>query len=148
MREDAARYVIAMCGEGGVGKTSLLKCLEEQLDIEVVNRQESLALSYLQGPPFRQFFSVDCERIDVALVVYDVTRPNTFFAVNEYLEELDRLCSELGVIIVANKTDMDTRVVPTEAGRMLAQTWKTQYVEVASTTHEGVQPLVRNILDS
>ncbi|MBN2229829.1 MAG: hypothetical protein JW779_09575 [Candidatus Thorarchaeota archaeon] len=97
-------HTIILVGDSGVGETTLVMRLHEYFAIRILNSRET-EIWDLRGGPFHDFLLLDCEKAEIALIVYDVTRPETFFKVNEYLEKIRRKCSTLPMAILGNKID-------------------------------------------
>jgi len=76
-----------------------------------------------------------------ALLVYDVTRRDTFTNVKRWLDEA-RINSnpEMCITLVANKCDLDSkRVISTAEGEAFAQLHGLNFVETSAKTAEGVE---------
>jgi small GTP-binding protein len=78
-----------------------------------------------------------------AVVVYDVTRPDSFQHVLGWLEDLDKAgIKKECVFLVANKIDVEgQRLVGAEAGAALAAKYKLRYFECSAKTGLGVEGL-------
>ncbi|MFW9806719.1 MAG: Rab family GTPase, partial [Candidatus Thorarchaeota archaeon] len=74
-----------------------------------------------------------------AIVVYDVTRPETFMAMNNWFESFKEVCPDSPVLISANKVDLaDQRMVPHEPGMMLRNWFQAEYFETSAKTGDAV----------
>jgi Ras-related protein Rab-8A len=82
-----------------------------------------------------------------ALLVYDVTNPDSFQHVLGWLEDLDKAgIKKECVFLVANKTDIrGQRLVGAEAGAALAAKYKLRYFECSAKTGLGVEELFSSI---
>ena len=57
-----------------------------------------------------------------AIVVYDITRRETFEGVKKWFTDIKRFAEEIPVVLIGNKSDLtDERVVTYEEGRALAE---------------------------
>ena len=74
-----------------------------------------------------------------AIIVYDVTRPETFMAMNNWYESFREVCPNAEAIICANKTDLaGQRMVPVEPGLMLRDWFQASYYETSAKTGDRV----------
>ncbi len=74
-----------------------------------------------------------------AIIVYDVTRPETFMAMNNWFESFRETCPNASVVVAANKVDLlDNRIVPVEPGLMLRDWFQADYYETSAKTGEAV----------
>ncbi|KAA6400132.1 MAG: putative GTP-binding protein yptV4 [Streblomastix strix] len=74
-----------------------------------------------------------------ALLVYDVSRRQTFESLNEWVSDLQKYGSQdLVVAIVANKSDKPDRVVSTEEGQAFAEDHRYLFYETSAKTGENV----------
>ena len=74
-----------------------------------------------------------------ALIVYDVTRPETFMAMNNWFESFREVCPDAPVVICANKVDLaKDRMVPVQPGEMLRDWFQSEYHETSAKTGEKV----------
>jgi Ras-related protein Rab-8A len=78
-----------------------------------------------------------------ALLVYDVTNPDSFQHVLGWLEDLERAgVKKESVFLVANKVDVGgQRLIGAEAGASLAAKYKLKYFECSAKTGAGVEEL-------
>jgi small GTP-binding protein len=68
-----------------------------------------------------------------AIIVYDVTKPETFMAMNNWFESFREVSPESSVVISANKIDLvDRRMVPQEPGMMLRDWFQAEYYETSA----------------
>jgi Ras-related protein Rab-5C len=82
----------------------------------------------------------------MGLIVYDVTRPPTFMAVHEWFMKFVAVCPKAKVALVANKVDLETRQVPMEAGKMIAEWLKVRYFEVSAKTGENIEEVFTDMV--
>jgi Ras-related protein Rab-18 len=88
------------------------------------------------------------------ILVYDVTRPETFKNVTEWLKEVDTYSTQENAVkmLVANKIDQEqSRVISKEQGRQFAKEHSMLYIETSAKTQQGIQQafeeLVMKILE-
>ncbi|MHA2323048.1 MAG: Rab family GTPase [Candidatus Thorarchaeota archaeon] len=83
-----------------------------------------------------------------AIIVYDVTRPETFMAMNNWFESFKEVCPASPVLISANKVDlMDQRMVPHEPGKMLRDWFQAEYFETSAKTGDAVDNVFTRIAE-
>lgn len=74
-----------------------------------------------------------------AMIVYDVTKPETFESVTSWINDVKGLTpDDCQIVIVGNKIDLD-RVVPTEDLRVFAEKQGYAYFETSALTGEGIR---------
>ncbi|MFW9907274.1 MAG: GTP-binding protein [Candidatus Thorarchaeota archaeon] len=74
----------------------------------------------------------------MAIIVYDVTRPQTFLDVGEWFTKLITVCPNAVVAVVANKIDRSDRLVPPEAGEMIKKWLDVDHYETSAKTGENI----------
>eukprot|EP00037_Helgoeca_nana_P025296 m.274740 g.274740 ORF g.274740 m.274740 type:complete len:217 (+) comp26901_c3_seq7:4514-5164(+) len=85
---------------------------------------------------------------DAAMVVYDLTRRDSFDAVEGWIYELRSALdpSRLVLCIVGNKNDLESdRKVSTEEGVALAATMRTHFMETSALTAIGVNDMFTTV---
>ena len=82
----------------------------------------------------------------MAIIVYDVTRPQTFLDVGEWFTKLITVCPNAVVAVVANKIDRSDRLVPPEAGEMIKKWLDVEHYETSAKTGENIDDLFENLV--
>ena len=84
------------------------------------------------------------------IIVYDVTRENTFKNVHNWLQQVRVRCKEnVSITLVGNKTDLSgKRRVMASSGRKLAETEKLNFLETSAVTKESIQNLFLTLTHS
>jgi Ras-related protein Rab-8A len=163
--ESEAEYVLKMValGDGAVGKTStIMRFIENKfgdeykatigtsiaiknLDVEIHKGEltkTQIILWDLAGQPsykdLRQRYMVGSS---MAFIVYDVARPSTFMNTYEWYRNFRAVCPKAVIVLVANKIDRKDRVVPEEAGRMVANWLDIKYIETSAKTGKNIDTL-------
>ncbi|MHA1913006.1 MAG: Rab family GTPase [Promethearchaeota archaeon] len=167
-------FKITVLGEAAVGKTSLLNRFCEDsfqddykptLGANIIRKDVSieenvkvrLIMWDLAGQEkynvIRSMYFQGCEG---ALLVYDVTRYNTFDSIkSRWLRDFQKYIRKEGVyVLIGNKTDMqEDRVVPSEKGKELADDIKaSHFIETSARLGENIEEafllLVKQILNN
>ncbi|MHA1359944.1 MAG: Rab family GTPase [Candidatus Helarchaeota archaeon] len=156
-----------MLGDSAVGKTSIIirhvdrrfdenykptigfdialktmKIQEEGIDAELLIWDiagqaifERIREEYLQGT-------------NGAMILFDLTRKETFDHVKDWLAELTKFAGKVPFVLVGNKADLvDKRVVSEEQGRAMAdETGAIEYIETSAKTGDNVEAAFEKII--
>ena len=159
---DGFKFRIVALGEAGVGKTSLIRRYTENSfdpeykqtigttfsskDVELVyegghKRRVRLVCWDLGGQStYRELRRQFMKGASGAIIVYDVTRPETFMAMNTWFSSFREVCPDTAVVICANKVDLEKeRMVPVEPGTMLRDWFQAEYYETSAKTGGAVE---------
>uniref|UniRef100_A0A672JHL2 small monomeric GTPase n=1 Tax=Salarias fasciatus TaxID=181472 RepID=A0A672JHL2_SALFA len=125
---------ILIIGESGVGKSSLLLRFTEdtfdpeQSDTAGQERFRTLTPSYYRGA-------------QGVILVYDVTRRETFTKLDNWLNELETYCtrSDLVKMLVGNKIDRENHELDRAEGLKFARKHSMLFIEASAKTKDGVQ---------
>ena len=151
------KFRIVLLGEAAVGKSSLLRRYTENIfdeeykqtigttfatkDVDVTDsegevRKVRLNVWDMGGQStYRELRRQFMKGASAAIIVYDVTRPETFMAMNNWFESFKEVCPDTPVLVSANKVDLaDKRMVPSEPGRMLRDWFQAEYFETSAKT--------------
>jgi len=149
------KYIII--GDTGVGKTALLFQFTEgrfqavhdltigvefgAKTVSIDNKQIKLQIWDTAGQEsFRSITRSYYREAAVALLVYDVTRRETFTHLKQWLEETRQNAnSQIEIVLVGNKVDLKTRQVSTEEGKRFAEENKLHFFETSAKTAENVK---------
>jgi Ras-related protein Rab-5C len=149
------KFRIVLLGEATVGKTSLLRRYTENAfdenykqtigttfatkdvdtqDKEGNSRKVRLSIWDMGGQStYRELRRQYMKGASAAIIVYDVTKPETFMAMNNWFESFREVCPEAPVVISANKIDLiKERMVPPEPGLMLRDWFQAEYFETSA----------------
>lgn len=82
----------------------------------------------------------------IAFIVYDVTKPKSFMHVYDWYTNFMSVNPNATVAIVANKIDLQERVVPPQAGEMLSDWLDVIHIETSAKTGENVEELFTRLI--
>jgi small GTP-binding protein len=158
-------YVLKVCvvGEGAVGKTSLIIRYTEGhfresylmtvgtsfavKEIDFGDTLVRLQLWDLAGQPhFSSVRPVFYRGSAGAMLVYDVTRRESFDSIMEWYSEVSQVTGKLTSVLLANKVDLtDQRQVSMEEGMAFAEQHGWTYFETSAKDGRGVNDAFRQI---
>ena len=162
-------FKIVVLGEAAVGKTSLINqyveytfkedykptlganIIRKDVFIEEINAKIRLIMWDLAGQEkynvIRSMYFQGCVG---ALLVYDVTRPNTFELINsKWLMDFKKFVKKEGTyVLIGNKIDLsDQRAVSAEDGKKLADEVKaSDYIETSAKLNQNVETAFKNLI--
>lgn len=161
-------FKLVALGDGAVGKTSCIKRYTEgsfseryimtigttfalkTVNVEIPESDPITArivLWDLAGQPtYNELRRRYMAGASMAIIVYDVTRPQTFLDVGEWFTKLITVCPNAVVAIVANKIDRSDRLVPPEAGEMIKHWLDVDHYETSAKTGENIDDLFSNLV--
>jgi len=162
-----SQYVlkVVVVGDGAVGKTSLIIRYTEGhfresyivtigsgFAVKALNLGGTLVklqLWDLAGQPhFSSVRPVFYRGSVGAILVYDVTRRETFENIPGWFREVTQVTGDLTSVLLANKVDLaDQRVVSTEEGLAFAQKQGWSYFETSAKDGRGVNEAFRHIAE-
>lgn len=158
MSEYAYCFKFILIGSSGVGKTSILKKLvDDQFSMDV---QSTIGVEYSST-----FFEIDGEQIKLqiwdtagqerfrsiaksyfrnavgVILVYDITERKTFDDVNNWLNDVHKLCDpDASILLVGNKLDLEEkRVVTLAEAEQFAQHHQITYIETSASNGTNIR---------
>lgn len=167
---DGYKFRIVLLGEATVGKTSLLRRFSENVfdesykqtigttfashdvsvtDDEGTTRDVRLVIWDMGGQAtYRELRRQFMKGASGAIIVYDVTKPETFMAMNNWYESFREVCPQASAVICANKVDLEgERMVPVEPGLMLRDWFQATYFETSAKTGQRVADVFARIAE-
>ncbi len=167
--EDASHMLkMVALGNGAVGKTSCIKRYTEDsfseryiatigttFALKTVNTVSPsgstitarVVLWDLAGQPtYNELRRRYMAGASMAIIVYDVTRPQTFLDIGEWFTKFITVCPNAVVAVVANKIDREDRLVPPEAGKMVTQWLDVLHYETSAKTGENINTLFTDLV--
>lgn len=156
-------FKLVALGDGAVGKTSCIKRYTEGSFSEryIMTIGTTFALKTVQvprpdaepmiarvvlwdlagQPTYNELRRRYMAGASMAVIVYDVTRPQTFLDIGEWYTKFITVCPNAVVAVVANKIDRADRLVPPEAGEMIKQWLHVDHYETSAKTGENIDDL-------
>eukprot|EP01120_Amphizonella_sp_Union-15-10_P003540 TRINITY_DN13964_c0_g1_i1.p1 TRINITY_DN13964_c0_g1~~TRINITY_DN13964_c0_g1_i1.p1 ORF type:complete len:203 (-),score=34.32 TRINITY_DN13964_c0_g1_i1:4-612(-) len=150
-------FKLLLIGDSGVGKSSLLLRFADNTftesfistigvdfklrTIDIENSKVKLQLWDTAGQErFRTITSSYYRGAQGVIVVFDVTKKDTFNNVVKWLQELERYAAEdVKKLLVGNKTDLTPREVTNDEARELADKLGIEYIETSAKTSTNVE---------
>lgn len=161
-------FKLVALGDGAVGKTSCIRRYTEDsfseryiatigttfalktLDVDLPSGSKVTArvvLWDLAGQPtYNELRRRYMAGASMAIIVYDVTRPQTFLDIGEWYTKFITVCPNAVVAVVANKIDRPDRLVPPEAGEMVKNWLDVFHYETSAKTGENVTTLFTDLV--
>jgi len=152
-------YKIVIAGEGGVGKTTLIKRYTTGqfshskttigVSFAIANVQYNGGSTKLQiwdlggEERFRNILPNFCSGAHGAIIVFDLTRYSSFVALPEWIELIKKNTKEIPIFIVGSKADLVTeKTVDENQIREIMQKYNlTKYMETSSKTGQNIKNL-------
>jgi small GTP-binding protein len=150
---------IVFLGDAAVGKTCIIQSFTEQAWND--HQQATIAAHYQQSTiyvdrepvvlriwdtagqeRFRSLAPMYYRDSQVAVLVYAVDDQVSFDGLKDWMAGLNSaVASPPAVIIVGNKTDLDTRAVPVDVAERFAEDNAASYVETSAKVRSGIKEL-------
>lgn len=165
--DDQYDYIwkVVLVGDSGVGKTNLLSRFtrnefsaesKSTIGVEFATRNVNIKGKMVRAQiwdtagqeRYRAITSVYYRGAVGALVVYDLTKPQTFHNLDKWLQELkEHAESTARIMLVGNKTDLrHLRAVTMDEGRALAEKHNFSFTETSALDSTNVGEAFNNLL--
>ncbi|CAD5209059.1 unnamed protein product [Bursaphelenchus xylophilus] len=160
------RAKVVMVGDSGVGKTSILlrydgqgftSCLSQTLGasfisstIRCIDSNVELNIWDTAGQErFRSMAPLYLRNATAAILVYDITRYETFRNLESWVTELERHAPlDVTKFVMANKSDLEEcRVISTEEGREFAERIYATYFETSAMSGRGIESGIKSVAE-
>jgi small GTP-binding protein len=158
-------FKIVVIGNGAVGKTSLIARFAEKmfkaeykptLGVNIVIKEFDLDINHIKltvwdiagQARWRDVRSVYYRGSNGAIIVYDVTRPNTFEALQSWYDDLLKFSQDEDIprILLANKIDLtDLRKISADQGKKSGKELKAEYFETSAKDGTQVDAAFKQI---
>ena len=142
---------IVLLGDAGTGKSSLLtRWVDDMFDL---NQKSTIGVAFRNvtfdyesekhdiqiwdtagQETFRSTSPLYCRGAYAAMIVYDITSKSSFNSLDEWIQILHSDSSDIPIVIVGNKRDLDYREVPIEYGKQFARNHKAEFFETSGLT--------------
>ena len=152
-------YKLILGGDGGVGKTSMVhrfvedsfqtdykstigtSIMKKECDFEGLSSKVRFVIWDLAGQSqFKRVRQTYVENAEAGIVVFDVTRKETFDNLENWHNEIKEASPSISLVLVGNKIDLtDDRQVTTEDGQALAQKLGLTYIETSAKNGTNIQ---------
>ncbi|MFX1415387.1 MAG: Rab family GTPase [Promethearchaeota archaeon] len=161
-------FKLVALGDGAVGKTSCIKRYTEDsfseryiatigttfalktVDVTMPDGNRVTArvvLWDLAGQPtYNELRRRYMAGATMAIIVYDVTRPQTFLDIGDWFTRFITVCPNAVVSVVANKIDRSDRLVPSAAGMMIRKWLDVLHYETSAKTGENINELFTELV--
>lgn len=156
-------YKLILGGEGAVGKTSMVhrfvedsfetdykatigtSIMKKECDFESLNSSVRFVIWDLAGQAqFQRVRQSYLANARAGILVYDVTRKETYDKIKDWYDEIKSNTKEISMILVGNKIDLvEDREVSTEEGKELAEELNLSYIETSAKTGENIEDAFR-----
>lgn len=151
-------YKLILGGVGGVGKTSMVhrfvensfqsdykstigtSIMKKECEFEGLDSKVRFVIWDLAGQAqFKRVRQSYLSNSEAGILVYDVTRKETFESIESWHKEIKSVSSTISLILVGNKIDLtEDRVVSTEEGEEIAKKLNLSYLETSAKTGENI----------
>lgn len=151
-------FKLILGGEGGVGKTSMVhrfvedsfktdykstigtSIMKKECNFEGLESKVRFVIWDLAGQAqFQRVRQTYVSNAEAGILVYDVTRKETFTNIEKWFKETTDASKDISLILVGNKVDLvENRVITTEQGEELATKLKLSYIETSAKTGENI----------
>ncbi|MFX1454191.1 MAG: GTP-binding protein [Promethearchaeota archaeon] len=151
-------YKLILGGEGSVGKTSMVhrfvedsfqtdykstigtSIMKKECEFEGLDSKVRFVIWDLAGQAqFKRVRQSYLSNAEAGILVYDVTRKDTFVSLEDWYKEIKSVSTSISLILVGNKIDLtEDRVVSTEEGEELANNLSLSYIETSAKTGENI----------
>ena len=150
-------FKILTIGDGGVGKTSILRRYVENKFIKhhlstigidflsktvtIKDKEIKLKIWDTAGQErYRNITSHIYKDADGIILVFDVTSEDSFNQITDWMEQIKNNVSkeEINLILIGNKCDLEERMVEKERGEEMAEKLKIKYYETSALTGQGI----------
>ena len=150
-------FKILTIGEGGVGKTSILRRYVENkfskhhlatigIDymlktIKINNKEIKLKIWDTAGQErYRNITHHIYKGADGIILVYDVTNEVSFNQISDWMEQINANVSrdEVALVLIGNKCDLEERIVDEKKGEDLGESLRIKYFETSALSGQGI----------
>ncbi len=151
-------FKLILGGEGGVGKTSMVhrfvedsfqtdykstigtSIMKKECEFQELESKVRFVIWDLAGQAqFKRVRQTYVANAEAGILVYDVTRKETFESLENWFSEIKSVSKTISMILVGNKIDLEgNRVVSTTQGEELAKKLNLSFIETSAKTGENI----------
>ncbi|MFX1419802.1 MAG: GTP-binding protein [Promethearchaeota archaeon] len=151
-------FKLILGGEGGVGKTSMVhrfvedsflsdykstigtSIMKKECEFQGLESKVRFVIWDLAGQAqFKRVRQSYLANAEAGILVYDVTRKETFDSLESWFKEIKNVSPSISLILVGNKIDLIAdRAISFEQGEMLSQKLSLSYIETSAKTGENI----------
>ncbi|MFX1311222.1 MAG: GTP-binding protein [Promethearchaeota archaeon] len=151
-------YKLILGGEGGVGKTSMVhrfvedsfqadykstigtSIMKKECEFEGLESRVRFVIWDLAGQAqFKRIRQTYLGNAEAGILVYDVTRQDTFESIESWHKEIKSVSPDISLILVGNKIDLEEkRIINSEKGKELSKKLNLSYIETSAKTGENI----------
>ncbi|MHA1149273.1 MAG: GTP-binding protein [Promethearchaeota archaeon] len=154
-------YKLILGGDGGVGKTSMVhrfvedsfqndykstigtSIMKKECEFEGLKSKVRFVIWDLAGQAqFKRVRQSYLAKAEAGILVYDVTRKETFNNIRNWHKEIIEATPSISLILVGNKIDLEREVQSSE-GEALAAELGLSYIETSAKTGENINDAFR-----
>ena len=86
------------------------------------------------------------KKSNAVILVYDVTNESSFIAIKDWIEIIKNSENKAIIALVAQKCDLQDRVISEEKGKELANELGVEFFEVSAKTGENIEELFNHLV--
>ena len=151
-------YKLILGGEGGVGKTSMVhrfvedsfqadykstigtSIMKKECEFGGLESRVRFVIWDLAGQAqFKRVRHTYLGNAEAGILVYDVTRQDTFENIEGWFKEIKSVSPNISLILVGNKIDLEgKRIICIEKGEELSKKLNLSYIETSAKTGENI----------
>jgi Ras-related protein Rab-1A len=154
---------VVAIGDMAVGKTSItMRFVKEKFSdkyqatigvahalkkLSVINKEVTMSIWDTGGQEMFDFIRPHYYMgADGGLIVYDVTRTESFANVERWFEEIYKNCGNIPIILIGNKIDLkEDRIISTEEGEEFSQQKCVKHFETSAKTGENILDVMEEL---
>ncbi len=158
-------FKLILGGDGGVGKTSMVhrfvegtfaqdyketigvSIMKKECEFDDLDTLVRFVLWDLAGQTqFKRVRKNYLGNAEAGLLVYDVTRKDTYDNIKSWYNEIKAITPDINLILIGNKIDLkDKKQVSREEGETLAKDLGISYIETSAKTGDNVNDAFRTL---
>ncbi|MFX0070727.1 MAG: GTP-binding protein [Candidatus Hermodarchaeota archaeon] len=163
MKSGEYAYKLILGGDGAVGKTSMVhrfvenafdvdykstigtSIMKKECEFDGLQSKVRFVIWDLAGQSqFKRVRSSYVANAEAGILVFDVTRRETYENIKQWHEEIIKEAPGITLILVGNKIDLtDSRQVSKEEGEAVAKELKLSYIETSAKTGDNIDDAFR-----